>query len=105
MATIDRFFFLANQGIKHTPIEKELGLSNGYLGKMRDRKASIIQVLTYDCVGRVFIRSGTVNSWSVWVETQQLLISGVNIKTLNGNSILGSGNMEVGDNSGVVYLN
>lgn len=42
MVAIERFFyFLDSQGLKHTPVEKELGLSNGYLGKMKARKASI----------------------------------------------------------------
>lgn len=42
MSAIERFFYyLENEGLKHTPIEKKLGLSNGYLGKMRDRNASI----------------------------------------------------------------
>lgn len=42
MTAIERFFyFLDNQGLKHTPIEKELGFSNGYLGKMKSRNASI----------------------------------------------------------------
>lgn len=42
MVAIERFFkYLDNQGLKHTPIEKQLGLSNGYLGKMKARKASI----------------------------------------------------------------
>ena len=42
MVAIERFFyFLEKKGLKHTPIEKEIGLSNGYLGKMKARKASI----------------------------------------------------------------
>lgn len=42
MVAIERFFlFLESKGLKHTPLEKELGLSNGYLGKMKARKASI----------------------------------------------------------------
>lgn len=42
MTAIERFFqFLEAEGLKHTRVEKELGLSNGYLGKMLARKASI----------------------------------------------------------------
>lgn len=42
MVAIERFFqFLEFKKLKHTPIEKEIGLSNGYLGKMLTRKASI----------------------------------------------------------------
>lgn len=42
MVAIERFFYyIENKGLKHTPIEKALGLSNGYLGKMKLRKASI----------------------------------------------------------------
>lgn len=42
MTTIERFFkYLEIKGLKHTPVEKQLGLSNGYLGKMKTRKASI----------------------------------------------------------------
>lgn len=42
MKAIERLFvFFEAKGIKHTPIERELGFTNGYLGKMRDRKGSI----------------------------------------------------------------
>lgn len=42
MKAIERLFvFFEEKGLKHTPLEKELGLTNGYLGKMRDRKGSI----------------------------------------------------------------
>ena len=42
MTVIERFFeYLDKKGLKHTPIEKELGLSNGYLGKMLKRKGTI----------------------------------------------------------------
>lgn len=42
MTLIERFFyFIDSQGLKHTTIEKEIGLSNGYLQKMLKRKASI----------------------------------------------------------------
>lgn len=42
MKAIERLFtFFENNGLKHTPMERELGLTNGYLGKMRDRKGSI----------------------------------------------------------------
>lgn len=42
MKAIERLFiFFEDKGLKHTPMEKELGLTNGYLGKMRDRKGSI----------------------------------------------------------------
>ncbi len=39
---IERLFeYIEFRGMKHTPIERELGLSNGYLGKMLKRKGSI----------------------------------------------------------------
>jgi hypothetical protein len=42
MNTIDRIFqYLDFKGYKYAPTEKILGLSNGYLGKMRARGASI----------------------------------------------------------------
>lgn len=42
MKTIERLFqYFDYKGIKYTPVERELGLSNGYLGKMRARGASI----------------------------------------------------------------
>lgn len=42
MKAIERLFmFFEAQGLKHTPVEKELGLTNGYLGKMRNRNGSI----------------------------------------------------------------
>ena len=42
MTTIERFFeYLEFKGVKHTPIEKKLGLSNGYLGKMLKKKGSL----------------------------------------------------------------
>lgn len=42
MKAIDRLFvFFEHQGLKPTPIGTELGLTNGYLGKMRDRHGSI----------------------------------------------------------------
>lgn len=42
MTTIERLFqYFDYKGIKYTPVERELGLSNGYLGKMRARGASI----------------------------------------------------------------
>lgn len=42
MVAIERFFhYLESKNLRHTPVEKELGLSNGYLGKMKSRKASI----------------------------------------------------------------
>ncbi|HPO06198.1 MAG TPA: hypothetical protein PLQ36_03745 [Candidatus Gracilibacteria bacterium] len=36
-------------------------------------------------------------------ETQELLVSGENIKTVNGESILGSGNISAGDMNKSVY--
>jgi hypothetical protein len=42
MKTIDRFFlFLDEKGVNYANVEKFLGISNGYLGKMRGRQASI----------------------------------------------------------------
>ena len=42
MVAIERFFkYLEIKELKHTPIEKNLGFSNGYLGKMKAKKASI----------------------------------------------------------------
>lgn len=42
MKAIDRLFiFFEHKGLKHTPVGVELGLTNGYLGKMRDRHGSI----------------------------------------------------------------
>ena len=42
MTVIERFFeYLEYKELKHTPVEKELGLSNGYLGKMLSRKGTI----------------------------------------------------------------
>jgi len=42
MGAIERFFeFIDLKGLKPTPLEKELGLSNGYLGKMLKRQSSI----------------------------------------------------------------
>ena len=42
MTTIDRIFqYLDFKGYKYAPAEKKLGLSNGYLGKMKTRGASI----------------------------------------------------------------
>lgn len=42
MKAIERLFvFFEKKSLKHTPVEKDLGLTNGYLGKMRDRKGSI----------------------------------------------------------------
>lgn len=42
MKAIERLFvFFEKKNLKHTPVEKDLGLTNGYLGKMRNRKGSI----------------------------------------------------------------
>lgn len=42
MKAIDRLFlYFEHKGLKPTPIGTELGLTNGYLGKMRDRHGSI----------------------------------------------------------------
>ena len=42
MTTIERLFqYFDFKGIKYSPAERDLGLSNGYLGKMRTRGASI----------------------------------------------------------------
>ncbi len=42
MKAIERLFlFLDHSNLKHTPVEKDLGLTNGYLGKMRDKKGSV----------------------------------------------------------------
>lgn len=42
MVAIERFIeYLDAKGLRITPIEKQLGFSNGYLGKMRNRKASV----------------------------------------------------------------
>lgn len=42
MKAIERLFmFFETKSLKHTPVEKDLGLTNSYLGKMRDRKGSI----------------------------------------------------------------
>lgn len=42
MTTIERLFqYFDFKGIKYSPAERDLGLSNGYLGKMRARGASI----------------------------------------------------------------
>lgn len=39
---IDRIFqYLDYQGIKHTAFEKEIGISNGYLGTQRKRKGDV----------------------------------------------------------------
>lgn len=42
MTAVERLFqYFDFKGIKYTPAERELNLSNGYLGKMRARGASI----------------------------------------------------------------
>lgn len=42
MKAIDRLFlYFEHKGLKPTPVGMELGLTNGYLGKMRDRHGSI----------------------------------------------------------------
>lgn len=42
MKAIERLFmFFEAQELKHTPVEKSLGLTNGYLGKMKARNGSI----------------------------------------------------------------
>lgn len=42
MKTIDRFFlFLEIKGLSYTKVEKRMGISNGYFGKMRNRNASV----------------------------------------------------------------
>ncbi len=42
MKIIDRIFeYFDNKGIKPTAFEKKIGLSNGYLGKMKKRNADI----------------------------------------------------------------
>jgi len=42
MVAVERFIeYLTFKGLKPTHIEKTLGFSNGYLGKMRNNKASI----------------------------------------------------------------
>lgn len=42
MSTIDRLtYFLDFSGVKRTALEREIGLGNGYLGKMERRKASV----------------------------------------------------------------
>ena len=39
---IERFLqYIENKGLKLAQVERDLGFSNGYLGKQRDRKASI----------------------------------------------------------------
>ena len=35
------FYYFEKKGIKHTPVESELGLSNGYFGKMLKRNGSM----------------------------------------------------------------
>jgi len=42
MVAIERFYsYIKEKGLKPTPLERDLGLSNGYIGKMLKRKSSI----------------------------------------------------------------
>lgn len=63
MKAIERLFdFFDTKGLKHTPVEKELGLTNGYLGKMRDRKGSIGS----DILEKIFCKFPDLNpSWLI----------------------------------------
>lgn len=56
-------------------------------------------------VGFRWIRNGSTNLQTVLDSKQNALVSGTNIKTINGNSILGSGNITIsgGGSAGKVY--
>lgn len=65
MTAIERLFqYFEYQGIKHTSFEKEIGLSNGYFNKMRQRKASIGSeiiekiVLHYEKLNPIWLLTG-----------------------------------------------
>lgn len=85
MTTIDRIFqYLDFKGLKYAPTEKILGLSNGYLGKMRARGASIGS----EVIEKIVLHYKDINP--------EWLLSG------KGSMIRGSVNYTMPDNSNYV---
>lgn len=65
MTAIERLFqYFEYHGIKHTSFEKEIGVSNGYFNKMRQRNASIGSeilekiVLHYENMNPIWLLTG-----------------------------------------------
>lgn len=71
MTAIERFFlFIENQELRRTAIEKALGLSNGYLGKMKSRKASIGS----DVIEKIILNFPNINAnWLITGNGEMLL--------------------------------